>query len=117
LARQVAEALSLRADAYDRLFKERFAPQLDANPVAAMLAPAYEFARGEESTAHCRLVFLRTAFDVLRRGKPALNDHPDPYGDGPFEYKEIDGGFELGSALVYRNRRVRMRFGVPKITP
>jgi hypothetical protein len=113
LARQIAEALSLRADKYDRLFKERFAPQLDANPVAAMLGTDYEHARGEESTANCRLVLLKTALDVLRRGKSALNDHPDPYGDGPFAYAEIDGGFELGSALVYGNRQIRMRFGVP----
>ena len=113
LACQIAEALSLRADKYDRLFKERFAPQLDANPVAAMLGTDYEHASGEESTAHCRLVLLKTALDVLRRGKSALNDHPDPYGDGPFAYAEIDGGFELGSALVYGNRQIRMRFGVP----
>jgi hypothetical protein len=113
LAREIAEALSLRAEKYDRLFKERFAPQLNANPVAAMLGSDYELARGEESTAHCRLVLLKTALDVLRRGKSALNDHPDPYGDGPFAYAEIDGGFELGSALVYRNRQFRMRFGVP----
>jgi hypothetical protein len=106
LVRQIAEALSLRADKYDRLFKERFAPQLDANPVAAMLGTPYEFARGEESTAHCR----------LRRGKSALKDHPDPYGDGPFKYAEIEGGFELGSALVYY-RQIRLRFGVPKMNP
>jgi hypothetical protein len=116
LARQVAEALSLRADKYDRLFKERFAPQLEANPVAAMLGTPYESARGEESTAHCRLLFLKTALDVLRRGKSALKDHPDPYGDGPFKYAEIEGGFELGSALVYY-RQIRLRFGVPKMNP
>jgi hypothetical protein len=49
-----------------------------------------------------------------------LNDHPDPYGDGPFEYVELDGGFELDSALVYvaaGGRRIRMRFGVRQIFP
>jgi hypothetical protein len=118
LAHQIAEAMSLRPDQYDRLFKERFAPQLQANPVAAMLGLDYESARDEEATAHCRLVFLKTALDVLRRGKSALNDHPDPYGDGPFEYVEIDGGFELGSALVYvaaGDLRIRMGFGVRPI--
>ena len=120
LARQVAEAMSLRPDKYDRMFKERFATQLQANPVAAMLGLDYESARDEEATAHCRLVFLKTALDILRRGKSALNDHPDPYGDGPFEYVEIDGGLELGSALVYvaaGGRRIRMRFGVRQIFP
>jgi len=120
LAHQIAQAMSLRPDQYDRLFKARFAPQFQANPVAAMLSPDYESARDEEATAHWRLVFLKTALDVLRRGKSALNDHPDPYGDGPFEYMKFDGGFELGSALVYvaaDGRRIRMRFGVRRIFP
>ena len=110
----------LRPDKYDRLFKERFSPQLEANPVAAMLGLDYESGRDEEATAQCRLVLLKTALDVLRRGKSALIDHPDPYGDSPFEYVEIDGGFALGSALVYvaaGGRRIRMRFGVRQIFP
>jgi hypothetical protein len=57
LTHQIAEAMSLRPDKYDRFFKERFAPQLQANPVAAMLGLDYESARDEEATAHCRLVF------------------------------------------------------------
>jgi hypothetical protein len=117
LAREIAEALSLRADEYDRVFKKRFAPRLEANPIAAALGPAYELARDEESTAQCRLALLQTALDILHRGEAALSDHPDPYGDGPFEYKELDGGFELGSALVYGNKPVRIRFGVPKVVP
>jgi hypothetical protein len=117
LAREIAEALSLRADEYDRVFKKQFAPRLDANPIAAALGFDYVDARDEESTAHCRLVLFRTGLDVLRRGRAALNDHADPYGDGPFEYKALDGGFELGSALVCYNRRVRIRFGVPKVFP
>lgn len=117
LAREIAEALSLRSDEYDRVFKKQFAPRLDANPIAARLGPDYENARDEESHAHCRLVLLRTGLGVLRRGKAALKDHPDPYGDGPFEYKALDGGFELGSALVCYKRRVRIRFGVPNVFP
>ena len=101
LAHQLADAMSLRPDKYDRLFKERFAHQLQANPVVVMLGPDYESARDEEATAYCRLAFLKTALDVLGHGKSALNDHFDPNGDGPFKYVDIDGGFELGSALIY----------------
>ncbi len=117
LVREIAEALSLRADEYDRVFKKRFAPRLDANPIAAALGFDYTDARDEESHAHCRLVLFRAGLDVFRRGRGALKDHPDPYGDGPFEYKAIDGGFELGSALACYNRRVRIRFGVPNVFP
>jgi len=118
LAREIAEALSLRADEYGRVFQKRLAPRIKANPIAVGLGfDDYVDARDEESTAHCRLVLFRAGLDVLRRGEAALTDRPDPYRSGPLEYKALDGGFELGSALVCYDRRVRMRFGVPKIYP
>jgi len=114
LVHEVAEALLLPPEQYDRVYKERFAPQLEANPVAAMLGTAYDSARGEEATAHCRFLYVQTAIDLLRRGKSALHDHPDPYGDGPFEYAEFDSGFSLCSDLVYRSRVRPMYFGVAR---
>ena len=114
LVHQLADAMSLRPDEYDRVFKERFAPQLDANPIAEILGSWYEVARDEEATAHCRVVFVQTAIDVLRRGEIALKDHPDPYGDGPFEYTPFGGGFQLGSSLVYGDLQIQMDFGLRK---
>jgi hypothetical protein len=56
-------------------------------------------------------LFLKTAIDFLRRGKIAIREHRDPYGDGPFELTPFDGGFELASKLVYGKRRIRQAFG------
>ncbi len=114
LVRQLAEAMSLRPDEYDRVYKERFAPALNANPGAAILGSWYEVARDEEATAHCRLVFVKTAIDIFRRGETALNDHPDPYGNGLFKYTAFDGGFELCSKLVYGKLQIRMDIGLRK---
>ncbi len=111
LVRQLAEATSLDPRAYDRLYQERFAPALEANPVAAMLGCWYDLARDEVATADCRVEFIRAAIDILRRGPSALAGHTDPYGDGPFEYRTFDGGFELTSKLVYFSP-IRMDIGL-----
>jgi hypothetical protein len=111
LVRQLAEATSLRPDEYDRMYKKRFAPALEANPVAAMLGSPYELARDEEAIAHCHLLFIKAAIDVLGRGETALSDHRDPYGDGSFGYAKFDGGFELTSKLVYGELQIRMDIG------
>jgi hypothetical protein len=77
-----------------------------------MLGTDYEHDRDGETTRDCRLLFLKTAIDVLRRGKIALNDHPDPFGDGPFEYAPFSDGFELGSKLIYGKLQIRQDIGL-----
>ncbi len=101
ILRECAEFAKESPQEYERLFKERIQPKLDENPVASIFVSSFDTARGEESTAHCRLAFLKTALDIMSRGDSALVDHPDPYGTGPFGYREFDGGFELCSALFY----------------
>lgn len=111
LARDVAQALALRPDRYNQRFRDSFRPRLNANPVAAMLAPDYETARDEEAAAQCRLLLLKTGIDVLDRGEDSLKEHPDPYGDGGFVYQKFQGGFSLTSALVYGRLSIGMQFG------
>jgi hypothetical protein len=40
---------------------------------------------------------FRTALAVVADGSGALKAHRDPFGDGPFAYREFKGGFELTS--------------------
>ena len=114
LADQIADATSLRPDAYDKLYQEQFAPQLAANPLAEPLGSWYLEARDEESTGDCRIALLLAAIDIVDRGEIALKDHPDPYGDGLFRYSPFDDGFQLGSKLVYGDLGVEMDFGLRK---
>jgi hypothetical protein len=112
LIQMFADAMSLPPSTYERRYAAQFEPMLRKNPLADLLGVWYQMARHEEATAHCRLMLLRAAIDVVERGIEALSVHHDPYGDGPFVYAPFDGGFELLSGLLYGGRRVRMQIGL-----
>src|SRR4051794_24393198 len=80
--------------------------------MAEILETSYQDERDEEATAECRYAFVSAAIDVLERGEIALEDHPDPYGQGRFNYTSFDGGFLLGSKLVYGDLEVEMEIGL-----
>jgi hypothetical protein len=115
LFHQLADALTLSPAEYDRQFQSRYGPRLEANCVAGALGIDFENARREEATAACRLDLLKAALDVVERGRAALPDHPDPYGDSAFQLAEFNGGFSLASRLVYNGQIIRLDFGLHKI--
>ena len=61
--------------------------------------------------AAVRHALFRAAIAVVRDGPDKLKDFPDPAGDGPFEYKQVDGGFELKSKLMNKDQPLAMRVG------
>src|SRR5262245_1904885 len=97
LLRKCADLMLLTPKECERMFKEDFEPQLKNNPITAAILIDYPSERREEAQDDCRMKMLKAAIDIVGRGKAALDDHPDPYGDGPFEYIAFDGGFELRS--------------------
>jgi hypothetical protein len=54
---------------------------------------------------------LLAGIAVAESGSDTLADIDDPYGDGPFAYREVEGGFELSSGLVHEGAPVSVRFG------
>lgn len=55
---------------------------------------------------------LKAAFDIEKRGKSALGDHPDPFGSGPFGYEEVGTGCKLTTEFRYIGKvNIDMRFG------
>lgn len=99
--RECAEIAKLSPQEYERLFEAQIKPSFDRNPMAAFFVSGFDTARGEEATAHCRLEFLRAGIGIVTRGESALSDYPDPYGNGPFGFERIPGGFLLKSKLYY----------------
>jgi hypothetical protein len=101
LLREGAEAMTLGVDGFRRVFAERLGPGVGKNPfIRAMGAPGFDEEYDEQAVGRCRLALLKAGIDVLARGKPALADHPDPYGKGPFGYTAFAGGVELRSRLA-----------------
>jgi hypothetical protein len=76
----------------------RFANVRPANPLMR-LTPALGVARLREARTKARWAMLKAAIAVVQGGPEKLKDHPDPYGDGPFEYRRLENGFELESKI------------------
>ena len=48
------------------------------------------------------------------RGPDKVKATKDPFGDGPFEYRKLDRGFELKSKLVNQDKPVTLTVGQRK---
>ena len=54
---------------------------------------------------------FKAALAVVQEGPGKLKDIKDPNGDGPFEYRTLDKGFELKSKLLYQDKPVTLIVG------
>lgn len=82
--------------------------------LAGLLLPAVIAARTSEAAHDTRLALLKAAIAVVTQGESALKSPSlkDPFGDGPFGYRKVTGGFELQSELVARDgSRVKLAVG------
>jgi hypothetical protein len=60
------------------------------------------------------MVLFQAALAVVQGGPDKLKDIKDPFGDGPFEYRTLDKGFELKSKLLYQDKPVTLTVGQGK---
>ena len=85
--------------------------------LAALLLPSFVPARRNEAASAIRLLMLQAAIAVVKDGQAALKqeDLADPYGDGPYKYVELDGGFRIESRLIDRHGKpVTLAVGRPQ---
>ncbi len=81
------------------------------NPVFKLLAPALGKLRQAEARLQTRRAMLAAALAVLKDGRDALKTHPDPYDGAAFQYKAVEGGFELRSKLKMKDRPMTLTVG------
>jgi hypothetical protein len=80
-------------------FREKYA---ESNPNLASFAKTAENVRYSVARVEAKWAMLRAALAITREGKDRLKDSKDPFADGPFAYRSFPGGFELKSALKYK---------------
>jgi hypothetical protein len=85
-----------------------------ANPLAGTLLPAIDKVRNSDHRNQARMAMLLAAIAVAQDGPDALKSIKDPFGDGPFEYRRLDTGFELTSKLLYEDKPVTLIIGQRK---
>ena len=84
------------------------------NPVVGVLLPAVDKVLAKDHRHRARFALLFAAIAVAQDGPEKLKEIKDPYGDGPFEYKALDKGFELRSKLIFEGQPVTLMAGEGK---
>jgi hypothetical protein len=106
---QWAEAGSLPPAEYDRHFKRiENKMKKDCPLIAASLTPALGKVRYKEAAGEQHMAMLKAAIAVVLEGPDRLKAFKDPYGDGPFEYREIGNGFQLKCKSLYDDEQVAL---------
>ena len=87
-----------------------FGPFWDEREVVAL--------RWKQEKSIARLAMLDAAIALQLHGQDAFRKARDPFGGGPFEYREVAGGYTLTSRLTVGGKPFAMTFGaeaVPKM--
>lgn len=108
--RRAADLMPLPLGRFEKQWDEENR-RIQANPVLKLLAPALGKCRLAEARLEARQKLWQAAVAVRLGGHNDLKDHPDPFGDGPFEYVPFDGGFELRSRLKAPDKPVTLTVG------
>jgi hypothetical protein len=81
------------------------------SPLAKAIMPAVDKVGAARRRAEARLAMFKAAIAVVQGGPDKLKEFKDPFGDGPFEYRALDRGFELKSKLLFRDKPVTLTVG------
>ncbi len=91
-----------------------FSKSLDGNTFAKLLLPAVDKVYDAEDRSKTRWTMFNAARAIVQDGTAKLQEFKDPAGNGPFEYKTIEGGFALKSKLIYKDQPVILVVGPSK---
>ncbi len=91
-------------------------PELDKrikaeNKIAALLLPALEKVSASQRRNQALRALMRAAITIVQGGAEKAKESRDPFGDGPFEYRAFDGGFELKSKFQFKGNPVTLAVG------
>jgi hypothetical protein len=84
------------------------------NPLAGLLLPAIDKVLAKERRTKARMAMLMASIAVAEGGPEKLKEIRDPFGDGPFEYRKLEQGFELTSKLRVEDQPVQLTVGQRK---
>jgi len=111
---EMAKLAALPKDQFDAqypVFKEKAKADY---PLAGTILPAVDQLLVKEQRGDARMAMLLAAVAVVESGPEKLTEIKDPFGDGPFEYKALDQGFELKSKLLFEGQPVTLVIGQRK---
>jgi hypothetical protein len=82
-----------------------------ANPLAATFIHPMVSNVGFERRSQTQMALFKAAVAVVQDGPDKLKSIKDPAGNGPFEYRVTNKGFELKSKLLFLGKPVMLTVG------
>jgi hypothetical protein len=111
---ELAKVAALSPKEFDAQYPEFVKKAKAANPLAGYVLPNMGKVVAAERRAEARLALFKAALAVVQGGPDKLKEIKDPFGDGPFEYRALDRGFELKSKLLSNGKPVTLVVGKGK---
>jgi hypothetical protein len=111
---QLAKIVTFPRKEAEARYPEFIKEARDANPMAHAVFPAVDRVIAAEQRSRAQMALFKAALAVVRGGPDQLKEIKDPFGDGPFEYRAQDAGFELKSKLLFKGRPVTLVVGRAK---
>ena len=97
---------------FDAQFPEFVKRAKAASPLAGVLGlPIMDQVVARERRNQTQEALFKAAIGVVQGGPDTLKDIEDPSGNGPFEYRAVDKGFELKSKLLFKGQPVLLTVG------
>jgi hypothetical protein len=108
---QLAKVMALPPNKLDAQLPEFLKRIKTESPMAAYLLPAIAKLIPTQRRAQTQRALFQAALAIVEGGPDRLKDVKDPSGDGPFEYRALDGGFELKSKLLVKDKPLTLTVG------
>jgi hypothetical protein len=102
--------------------EDKFQPRWDAlmerisagNPFSNVVLPSVKSLREVRDRRTADWALFRAAIAIQRDGEARAASTKDPFGDGPFQYTELEKGFRVTSQLKFRGKDVELTVGAGK---
>ena len=110
----LAKVAALPWKEFDAQYPEFVKKAKAASPLAGYVLPNVGHLMPAVRRTETQREMLLAALAVVQGGPDKLKAFRDPYGDGPFEYKALEKGFELRSKLMVRGEPFTLTVGMAK---
>jgi hypothetical protein len=110
---ELAKVTALPPKEFDAQYPE-FVQKVKATGPLAILILSTNSTIASERRNQAQIALFKAAIAVVQNGPDKLKDIKDPFGDGPFDYRALDTGFELKSKLLYQEKPVTLTVGQGK---
>jgi hypothetical protein len=111
---RLAKVSALPWKEFDATYPDFIKQAKAANPLSGYVLPNIGRLVPTERRIQTQRALFKAALAIVQGGPEKLKGSQDPYGDGPFEYRALDKGFELRSRLVVRGQPLTLTVGTGK---